>query len=224
MESKAKFKLSSNLIELKKGKYNNELNLYYQKQFMRDKQLLLNENKSLFEKVNEFIEAGGHVIVDSLLPIDILNYEKDDDYIPDGLVFSDDDDFLVDVDLEPEDERLRSSFPKEKPRRNLIPGGPQAPDLTMFPESERDAVWAKYKKARKKYADDERQKCLKNQMAFVGVSGDQSTQLRPMSEVEKYGLSEGQIFQSKDILQLGLGRRPISMVFVSESFEVIIRP
>ena len=131
--------------------------------------------------------------------------EKDDNYIPDGLVFSDDDDFLVDVDLESEDERLRSSFPKEKTRRNLLPGGPQPPNLTMFPESERDTVWAKYKEARKKYSDDEQQKGLKKQKAFVGVSGDQSKQLRPMSEVEKYRLSEGQIFQSKDILQLRIG-------------------
>jgi hypothetical protein len=131
--------------------------------------------------------------------------EKDDDYIPDGLVFSDDDDCLIDVDSESEDERLRSSFPKDKPRRNLLPGGPQPPDLTMFPESERDAVWAKYKKARKKYADDERQKRLKKQRAYVGVSGDQSEQLRPMTEVEKYRLSEGQIFKNKDILQLRIG-------------------
>jgi hypothetical protein len=131
--------------------------------------------------------------------------EKDDDYIPDGLVFSDDDDFLIDVDSESEDERLRSSFPKETPRRNLLPGGPQPPDLTMFPESERNAVWAKYKKARKKYADDERQKRLKKQRAYVSVSGDQSEQLRPMTEVEKYRLTEGQIFQNKDILQLRIG-------------------
>jgi len=131
--------------------------------------------------------------------------EKDDDYIPDGLVFSDDDDFLVDVDLESEDERLRSSFPKEKMRRNLVPGGPQPPDLTMFPESERDAVWAKYKKARKKYVDDERLKRLKKQKSFVGVSGDQSEQLRPMTEVENNRLIEGQIFQSKEILQLRIG-------------------
>jgi len=131
--------------------------------------------------------------------------EKDDDYIPDGLVISDDDDFLVDVDLESEDERLRSSFPKEKTRRNLVPGGPQPPDLTMFPESERAAVWAKYKKARKKYVDDERLKRLKKQKAFVGVSGDQSKQLRPMTDVEKNRLIEGQIFQSKEILQLRIG-------------------
>ncbi len=32
---------------------NNELNLYYQKQFIRDKQILLNGNKSLFDKINE---------------------------------------------------------------------------------------------------------------------------------------------------------------------------
>ena len=63
----------------------------------------------------------------------------------------------------------------------------------------------KYKKARKKYSDDERQKRLKKQKTFAGVSGDQSEQLRPMSDVEKYRLIEGQIFSTKDILQLRIG-------------------
>jgi len=132
--------------------------------------------------------------------------KNDEDYTPDGLAYSDDDDFLLDVDSESEDERLRTSFPKDNQRRNLIPGGPQPPDLDMFPESERGAVWTKYKKERKKYCDNERQKRLRTQNAdgegFVGVSGDQSEQLRPMTEVEKYRLIDGQIFKSKDILQL----------------------
>ena len=128
--------------------------------------------------------------------------EKDDAYIPDGLIFSDDSDCLLDVDSESEDERLRSSFPKETRRRNLLPGGPQPPDLSMFPESERQSVWATYKQARKKYTDEERQRRLKQQRGYTGVSGDQSEQLRPMSEVETFRLNEGQIFQNKDVLQL----------------------
>ena len=39
--------------------------------------------------------------------------DEDDDYILDRLIFSNDEDFLVDIDSESEDERLRSSFPKD---------------------------------------------------------------------------------------------------------------
>jgi len=46
--------------------------------------------------------------------------DEDDDYILGGLIFSDDEDFLVDVDSESEDERLRSWT-----RKTIIPGGPQ---------------------------------------------------------------------------------------------------
>jgi hypothetical protein len=46
--------------------------------------------------------------------------DEDNDYILDGLTFSDDEDFLVDVDSESEDERLRSWT-----RKTIIPGGPQ---------------------------------------------------------------------------------------------------
>ena len=63
--------------------------------------------------------------------------DEDDDYILGGLIFSDDEDFLVDVDSESEDERLRSSFPKDRTRKTIIPGGPQPPDLSNYPESER---------------------------------------------------------------------------------------
>jgi hypothetical protein len=43
---------------------------------------------------------------------------------PDGLVFSDDKDYLLDIDYDSEEERLRSSFPKNKKRMNITPGGP----------------------------------------------------------------------------------------------------
>jgi hypothetical protein len=78
---------------------------------------------------------------------------EDNEYILGGLIFSDDEDFLVDVDSESEDERLRSSFPKDRTRKTIIPGGPQPPDLSNYPESERSSIWGKYVKARKKYGD-----------------------------------------------------------------------
>jgi hypothetical protein len=71
------------------------------------------------------------------------------DYKPDGLVFSDDEDFLLDIDYDSEEERLRSSFTKNKMQMNIIPGGPQPPDLSMNPESEQQAVLDAYIAKRK---------------------------------------------------------------------------
>ncbi len=67
--------------------------------------------------------------------------DEDDDYILGGLIFSNDEDFLVDVDLESEDERLRLSFPKDRTRKTNILGGPQPPDLSNYPESECSSIW-----------------------------------------------------------------------------------
>jgi len=47
--------------------------------------------------------------------------DKDMDYKPDGLVFSDDEDYLLDIDDDLEEEQLRLSFPKNKKRMNIIP-------------------------------------------------------------------------------------------------------
>ena len=132
--------------------------------------------------------------------------DEDDDYILGGLIFSDDEDFLVDVDSESEDERLRSSFPKDRTRKTIIPGGPQPPDLSNYPESEHSSVWGKYVKARKKFVDDERHKRLKTQKSMTNegnrLSGDQTEQLRPMAEVEKSRLIVGNVFRSKDVVKL----------------------
>ncbi len=62
--------------------------------------------------------------------------DNDEDYKPNGLVFSDDDNFLIDIDYDLEDEQLRSSFPKNKSRMNIIPGGPEPPNLSKYPKSE----------------------------------------------------------------------------------------
>ena len=135
----------------------------------------------------------------------------DADYVPDGLVFSDDEECLVDVDADSEDERLRSSFPKptDRTRKPIIPGGPQPPDLSNYPEeSQRKAVWGKYVRERKKYCDQERHKRIRQQKSVSADdntnlhTGDQTEQLRTMSEVEKGRLLEGQVFRTKDIVHL----------------------
>jgi hypothetical protein len=132
---------------------------------------------------------------------------KDRDYKPDGLKFSDDEDFLVDVETESEDERLRSSFPKDTRRKNIIPGGPQPPDLLTYPESDRDKVWNDYVVERRKYSDEAcntRMKSTKSISLLSSMSfcGWQNEQLRPMSEVETNRLDKGQTLKSKDVLQL----------------------
>ena len=120
------------------------------------------------------------------------------EYIPDGLIFSNYEDFLVDIDSESEDERLRLSFPKDRKQKPIIPGGPQPPVLLNYHESECAAVWGKYVKERKKYVDNECHKQLKAKKFMTkggsNLSGDQTKQLCPMSKVEKTQLSIGHTF------------------------------
>ena len=70
-------------------------------------------------------------------------------------MFTDDEDFLVDVDSKSKDERLWSSFPKDPTRKLIIPSAHQPPDLSKYPEAERGPVWQKYVKERKKFVDEE---------------------------------------------------------------------
>ena len=133
--------------------------------------------------------------------------DKDMDYKPDGLVFSDDEDYLLDIDYDSEEERLRSSFPKNKKRMNIIPGGPQPPDLTMYPESEHEAVLDAYIAVRKKFTDKDRHARVKKmnseaKLSATTVKGDQNEQLRPMSVVEGNRLVDGDTFKNKNVLQL----------------------
>ncbi len=117
------------------------------------------------------------------LPSGKADCNEDDECILGGLNFSDDEDFLVNVDSGSEDERLRSSFPKDRTRKTIIPGGPQPPDLSNYPESEHSSIWGKYVKARKKYVDDERHKQLKaNKLTTRG--GELLVGTRPNSSVQ----------------------------------------
>jgi hypothetical protein len=83
------------------------------------------------------------------------------DYKPNGRVFSDDKDFLLNIDYDSEEDRLRSSFPKNKMKMNIIPSGPQPPDLSMYPQFEQLAVLDAYIAKRKSFTVRYRHQCVK---------------------------------------------------------------
>jgi hypothetical protein len=105
-----------------------------------------------------------------------------------------------------EDERLQSSFPNNKLRMNIIPGGPEPSDLSKYPESEWDAVLAAYLIKRRAITDRDCHRHMKKsklETKLSGtVSGAQIEQLHPMSEVETHHLLEGDTFKNKEVLQL----------------------
>ncbi len=128
--------------------------------------------------------------------------DNDKDYKPNELVFSDDGDFLIDIHFDSEDERLRSSFPKNKLQMNIIPGGPEPPDLSKYPKSEQDAVLAAYLVKRKAFTNRDCHRCVKKSKLEAKLSatviGAQFEQLRPMSKVETHCLLEGDTFKNKE--------------------------
>jgi hypothetical protein len=132
--------------------------------------------------------------------------DNDEDYKPNGLVFSDDEDFLIDIDYELEDEQLQSSFPKNKSRMNIIPGSPEPPDLSKYPKSEQDAVLAAYLVKRKAFTNKDCHRRVKKSKLEAKlsdiVSGAQIEQLHPMSEVETHRLLEGDTFKNKEVPQI----------------------
>ena len=83
---------------------------------------------------------------------------------------------------------------------NIIPGGPEPPDLSKYPKSERDAVLAAYLVKRKAFTDRDCHRYVKKSKSeaklSATVSGAQIEQLRPMSEVEIHYLLEGDAFKN----------------------------
>jgi hypothetical protein len=127
-------------------------------------------------------------------------------YVPRGVEFSDDD-ILLDVDSE-EDDLIRSSFPRDRSRRNKVLGGPQKPDLCNCTESEAQVLMKRYRAARKAFTDKQRLLRVKADRALLSgssassCSGVGTPALRPMKQVEESRLLENQVFLSKEILQL----------------------
>jgi hypothetical protein len=93
---------------------------------------------------------------------------------------------------------------------NIIPGGPEPPDLSKYPKSERDAVLAAYLVKRKAFTDrDPHRRRKKNKLEAklsATISGAQIEQLHPMSEVETHRLLEGDTFKNKEVLQLRISK------------------
>ena len=85
-------------------------------------------------------------------------------------------------------------------RLNIIPGGPQPPDLSMYPESEWEAVLTAYIAKRKPFTNRDRHRQVKKSNLeaelSANVNGDQIEQLCPMSKVENHRLVEGDTFKN----------------------------
>ena len=140
---------------------------------------------------------------------DDSSYEHEDDVVLvheglERLVYSDDEAYLFEVDSEDD---FRTSFPKDRARKNIIPGGPPKPDVRGMSKPEADIVLKAYGKERKAYTNKQRcarvKECQSVSVSKMSAySGDNSTQLRTMKDVESNRLEEDHTFASKDILNL----------------------
>jgi hypothetical protein len=124
-------------------------------------------------------------------------------YMPHGLEYSHNDDILIDIDSD--EEVQRSSFSRDKSRKNMVSGGPKKPDVSMCTEFEGKVLLQSYAKARRAYTDKQQTACVKSDKSLSKSSlftVEQNEQLCTMVKVEKSGLIANQTFKSKDLLQL----------------------
>ena len=123
--------------------------------------------------------------------------------VPQGLVYSDDEAYLFEVESEDE---TRTSFPKDLVTKNIIPGGPTKPDVRNMSDDAAKNVLKAYSKARKAYTDKQRFARAKavNTVSNLlsGYSGHNIEHLRTMTDVESYRLEEGHHFATKEIFYL----------------------
>jgi hypothetical protein len=170
--------------------------LIYWLQYGKDKTV----NKSKYEYKSSGDECDDDSGGSDALKCKELETSK---YVPRGLEYSDDDDILIDIDSD--EEELRSSFPRDKSRKNMVLGGPKKPDVSMCTESEGKVLLQRYAKARKAYTDKQQTACVKSDKSFAKSSsftGKQNDRLCTMNKVEKSGLIDNQTFKSKYVLQL----------------------
>jgi hypothetical protein len=125
-------------------------------------------------------------------------------YVPHGFEYLVDDDNILIV-IDSDEEELRSSFPRDKSRKNMFPGGPKNTDVSMCTESKGKVLLQHYAKARKAYTDKQQTARVKSDKSWSTSSsftGKQNDQLCTMNEVEKSGLIDNQTFKSKDVRQV----------------------
>jgi hypothetical protein len=168
--------------------------LIYQLQYGKDE--TVNESKYEYELIGDECD-------DDSGSSDALECKESETskYVPHGLEYLDNNNILIDIDSD--EEELRSSFPREKSRKNMVPGGPEKPDVSMCTESKGMVLLQRYAKARKAYTDNRQTAHVKSDKSLSKSSsftGQQNDQLRTMNEVKKSGLIDNQTFKSKDVL------------------------
>ena len=125
-----------------------------------------------------------------------------------------DDEDYVDIDIDSNSEDgMRSSFPREKnPSKNLVIGGPQPRSTKCMTVAEAKLTREEDKKIRKRWTDLQRSMRMKKNA--VGSPprnrlGCDSDLLRMMVEVENNRLHEGQMFSTKDIFWMRIGKEAV---------------
>ncbi len=132
-----------------------------------------------------------------------------------GLLYSDDDKYLNNVDEDKYEENNFSSFPQNDgvSCNHCILGRPQRPDTSKMTLREEELALDKYQKKRKAYTDAKQLEMAK-QLAeanittlpqwgqMISYSGDQTPLIQLMMVVEAHPLVAGQTFQHKETLQI----------------------
>ncbi len=141
----------------------------------------------------------------------------------DGLLYSEDDNYLNNVDEDEDDEdeyednNFSSVHPDDVVSGNCILGGPQQPDTSKMSKREEESALDNYKKKRKLYTDA-KQKEMAKQLAEADITtlpqrhwmhsynGDQTPSIRLMIVVKAHPLVAGQTFQHKETLQICIAK------------------
>ncbi len=139
---------STLIYQLQHGKDNANKSKYeYESESEYGKDKSVNESKYENDSesaVDECDDSGGSDLLE-------CNESETSEHVPHGLEYSDNKDILIDLDSD--EEALRSSFPRDKSRKNMVPGGPEQPDISMCTESKGKVLLQRYAKARKAYTN-----------------------------------------------------------------------
>ncbi len=133
----------------------------------------------------------------------------------DGLLYSDDDKYLNNVDEDEYEEDNFSSFPQDDgvSRNHCILGGPQRRDTSKMTLCEEELAIDKYQKERKAYTNAKQLEMVKQLVEadittspqwgqMNSYSGDQTPSIWLMMVIEAHPLVAGQTFQHKETLQI----------------------
>jgi hypothetical protein len=128
-----------------------------------------NESKYADESGGDKLDAYDVLGQDELGGSDVSECMESEtsEYVPHGLEYLNDNYILIDIDSE-EDE-LTLLFPRDKSRKNIFPGGPQKPDVSMCTESGAKVFLQSYAKARKAYTDKQQIACVKSDKSLLKI-------------------------------------------------------